>query len=176
MIRKAMIQDQEDVADLVLMASALVFKDILETDDYQTQKDFLMSLYERDDTKYSMNNILVYTINEEVAGCLVYYASEDETLLNNNLNNLLTDGYNFKEEAAPNSIYLDSLAVFNKYQGQGISRKLLEYAINNFESDLSLLVETYKEHVQSYYERMGFEVIKKVEMFNGELNLMIYKR
>lgn len=176
MIRKAMIHDQEAVADLILMASDIVFEEILETKDYQTLKDFVMSLYIRDDNKYAMNNIIVYTVADKVAGCLVYYSSEDEAQLNINLNNLLSDGYNFSEEAAPNSIYLDSLAVFEEYQGQGISKEILKYAINNFESDLSLLVETYKEQVQAYYARMGFEVIKKVKLFNSELNLMVYKK
>lgn len=176
MIRKAMIQDQEKVAELILMASALVFEDVLKTKDYQELKDFVMSLYTIKDNKYAMENILVYTVDEEVAGCLVYYNSEDEAALNNNLNDLLEDDYPFELEGTKNSIYLDSLAIFKKFQGQGISRIMINYAIDNFEGELSLLVETYKKDVQAYYERMGFTPINTVKLFNGELNTMIYKR
>lgn len=176
MIRKARLEDKEKVAQLILSASFLVFEDVLKTNDYDKLYEFVMSLFDNIDNKYAINNTIVYTIDDEVAGCLVYYKNSDEAKLNDNMNKILNDNYPFSIESIPNTIYLDSIAVFDKFQGKGIARKLIEYMMNNFDSDLSLLVETYKENVQAYYQRLGFEVIKKVEMFNGELNLMIYKQ
>lgn len=176
MIRKAELQDSEKVAQLILMASFLVFEDMLKTNDYNKIIKFVMNLYDNIDNKYSMNNIIVYTIDDEVAGCLVYYKSKDEAILNKNMQKILNSDYSFSFESIPNTVYLDSIAVFDNFQGQGIARELIEYLKDNSDSDLSLLVETYKKKVQSFYERLGFEFINKVEIFNGELNSMIYKQ
>lgn len=173
MIRKARLEDREKIAQLILMASSLVFEDILKTTDYDKINEFVMSLYDNSiENKFSMDNIIVYTVDNEVAGCLVYYFHSDEDKLNENMNMIIDGNYQFKIESIPNTIYLDSIAVFDDYQGKGIARKLIEHMINNFDNEISLLVETYKENVQSFYERLGFNVVGKVELFNGELNLM----
>jgi len=175
MIRKAQPQDKGKVCDLVLMASSCLYSDVLQTDDFKKQKELLMKYYDMPMTKMTMDNVLVYIHDGEVAGCLVWYDSSDEKEMIKNMESVLTTDYKYVLEGLNNTIYLDSMAVDDKFQGLGISRKLLNYAIEHSDKDLSLLVETYKTDVEDYYKRVGFEVVKTVEAFDCELDVMIYK-
>lgn len=176
MIRQATPFDKEKVCDLILMASSCVFEDVLKTDDLAKQKELLMKYYDLDNTKFNYKNIIVYELDGEVAGCLVYYDGDDEKLMNKTMESVLDNEYKYAVEAIPNTIYLDSIAADNKFQGLGISKKLFEYAIDNSPKSLSLLVETYKTDVENYYKRLGFEVTERVYSFNCEFDLMIYRK
>ena len=176
MIRQAIPTDKEKVCDLILMASSCVFEDVLQTNDLKKEKDLLMKYYDLPNTKFNYKNIIVYEQDNDIAGCLVFYDSDNEIAMNQTMESILDNNYKYAVEAVPGTIYLDSIAVDTKFQGLGISKKLFEYAINKSNKDLSLLVETYKTNVEDYYKRLGFEVVEKVYSFNCEFDLMILRK
>lgn len=177
MIRQANLKDADKVADLILHASSVLFKDILKTEDLQKQKSLLLEYIKTPGTKFSYDNILVYEIENEVAAALVLYDVEKEAQYNQTMEMIVNNGYKFELEGEPETIYLDSLAVDPKYRGEGLSRKLFEYAIENSEKDLSLLVETYKKDVEEYYKRLGFKVLRRIPIFDGaECDVMLYQK
>ena len=176
MIIKARPEDKERVCELGLMASSCLYGDALKSADLNVQKDLLMKYYDMPMTKASREFTIVYLHEGKVVGCLVYYDGALEKELIANMEKVLDNDYKFSIEALDNTIYLDSIAVDANYRGLGIASKLINYAIERSDKDLSLLVETYKEDVRNYYERLGFKVVKRVEMFNSELDAMLYKK
>ncbi|MDH6604076.1 N-acetylglutamate synthase-like GNAT family acetyltransferase [Bacilli bacterium PM5-9] len=175
MIRKANKNDKSKVCDLILMASSCLFSDVIKSDDLQKQKELVMKLYDLKDTKFHYENIVVYEQDNKVVGCMVSYEANKEVALNKTMEEFIDNGYKFAVEGIPNTIYLDSMAVDPDYQGLGISRKILAYFTENSTKDLSCLVETYKKETEKYYQRVGFEVVQRVNLFNCELDSMIYK-
>ncbi|WP_423363899.1 GNAT family N-acetyltransferase [Mycoplasma sp. P36-A1] len=176
MIRIAKLKDIDTIADLILLASSVLFEDILKTKNLKAQKALLLEYLETPDTKFYYKNILVYELDNKIVSALVFYEANDEAKLNENMEKIVNNGYKFDIEAYPNTIYLDSLAVDSAYRGKGISKELFLYAIDHADKDLSLLVETYKEDVEKYYERLGFKVVERVKLFNAELDSMVYHK
>lgn len=174
MIRKATLEDINQVTDLILMASSCLFEDILKTTSSNRLKELVMQYYVTKGTKFYYDNIFVYELDNQAVGALVAYPANMEKTLNDKMAWLLEHEYKFDLEAIEGTLYLDSIAVNPKYQGRGISRKLIDYVILNNETDLSLLVETHKKSVEAYYNRIGFIEVKTVSLFNTELKLMIY--
>ncbi|MEG0283889.1 MAG: GNAT family N-acetyltransferase [Erysipelotrichales bacterium] len=177
MIRKAELNDIEEVCDLILMASSCLFEDILKTEDLEKQKELLKVYYQTPNTKFSHDNIIVHQNDQgNITGCLVSYHADIEKTLNETMEELIEEDYSFDVEGIENTTYLDSIAVFEKYQGQGISRLLFNKVIEESPCNLSLLVETYKTGVESYYKKIGFKVIEQINIFNTDLKVMLYTK
>lgn len=172
MIRQANEKDIDKVCDLILMASSVLFADITKSEDLAVQKDLLKKFYMMPDNKFYYENILVYLHEDELAGCVVFYETSKEVLYNENMGKI-SNGYTFELEGIPGTIYIDSLAVKEEYQGLGISKKLFNYIFKHYKQDLSLLVEQHKETTKAYYERLGFENQGLKILFNAPLYEMI---
>lgn len=75
------------------------------------------------------------------------------------------------DETVPGEYYIDTLAVFPEYRGQGVAKKLLSHAT---ESGISLgltpglLVEKTNQRARHLYESMGFGQVGET-YFAGEL-------
>jgi ribosomal protein S18 acetylase RimI-like enzyme len=172
MIRQASIDDQEKVCDLILMAASVLFEDITQSNDLAVHKELLKKYYVLPDNKFSHENILVYEHEDSIAGCVVFYETSKEPLYNKNMKNI-SKTYTFDLEGVPGTIYIDSIAVKEEYQGLGISKKLFNYIFKHYEQDLSLLVEQHKETTKAYYERLGFENQGLKILFNAPVYEMI---
>lgn len=172
MIRQANIDDQEKVCDLILMAASVLFEDITQSDNSAAHKDLLKKYYVLPDNKFSYENILVYEHEDDIAGCVVFYETSKEALYNKNMENI-SKNYTFDLEGIPGTIYIDSIAVKEEYQGLGISKELFNYIFKHYEQDLSLLVEQHKEATKAYYERLGFENQGLKILFNAPVYEMI---
>ena len=64
-----------------------------------------------------------------------------------------------EEEAVPGEYYIDSLAVWPEYRGQGIGRALLEKAINNGKAKgltVTLAVDPVNDNARHLYRSLGF--------------------
>jgi ribosomal protein S18 acetylase RimI-like enzyme len=179
MIRKAIVSDLDYIASLIMMSSALVFADILESDDYGKQISLLKEFIMLPDNKFSLNNIIVYEKDKQAIGVLVFYDSKFESKFNENMQILLKKQYDIDYvvdiEAYPNSIYLDSLAVNSNFQKMGIAKELIQFVKKQSHKDLSLLVETTKPYVEQFYYRFGFNLIKEQDSFGVSLKQLVLK-
>lgn len=120
----------------------------------------------RPDTQYSyLNTLVALTPDGEVAGVLVSY--DGARLLNlrraffDTAHRLLglTFDDTLEPETAPGEIYLDSLAVFPRWRGHGLARRLIEAAEARHATagkPLGLLVEPGNNVARSLYTRLGF--------------------
>lgn len=176
MIRKATIKDKDTIRKLVMLASDIVFIDILKTKD-QALLDELFDKYFLDDsTKFSWHNYIVYEVDNQVVGCLCFYPQEKELEYNARMEEIAGVPDIMPIEGIALTTYCDTLAVFEEYRGKGIAKQLFKYAIDSSPNDLSLLVETYKDKALSLYERIGFKVVAEVALLGTNLYQMIYKK
>lgn len=169
MIRIAKIEDFDIISNLVLMASSSVFEYILKNSNKEEHQKLLKKYY-FSESRFNYKNILIYLINEEIVGMVVFYPSAREK----QYNTIMTESPQVYE-AIENTIYIDSIAVNENYQKQGIAQKLISYVINNTIKDVSLLVEKSKPNVQSYYTKIGFEYIDEIILYNTKFSRMVFK-
>ncbi len=174
MIRRAIEADFPYVYELIMMASSLVFEDALKTKDVDKIKNLVHKFYFDDNTKFSCANIYVYEVDNKVAGCIVYYDSRNEELYNQVMESYLENDYKFAVEAMEDSVYLDTVSVFEKFRGKSISRKLIEFMIEDSNKAISLIAESHKEFVIDYYKRLGFREISEITMYNKTVKTMLY--
>ena len=84
------------------------------------------------------------------------------------------------EETEPGEFYLDSLAVFPKYQHQGIGKALIlalcEKAFSEGHQCVGLLVDTTNPHAESLYTSLGFQRVNQKTLFNHQMWHMQKKR
>lgn len=174
MIRKAEISDFEQVYQLIMMASKLVFEDALNTNEESKLKELILKYFNDENTKFSYKHTYIYEKEGEIAGCLIYYDSDKELEYNKVMETYLDNDYTFSIEAVENTIYLDTIAVFEKYRGERIARQLIEFMIENESRDISLIAEDHKQSVIDYYLRLGFKIVSKNVMYNSKTSVMLY--
>ncbi len=173
MIRKAKKSDFDQIFKLTMMASKLVYEDALNTTNEAKMKDLAFNYFNDVNTKYSYKNTYVCEIDNNIAGCVIYYDSSKEELYNNIMEGYLETNYKFPIEALENTIYLDTIAVLEKYRGQKIARRLIEYIIENETKNISLVAEDHKSCVVEYYKKLGFKIVRTKTLFNSKTNLML---
>lgn len=141
------------------------------------------ALAERPDTQYSYrNSFIALAPDGRVAGALVCYDGarllelrpaffrEAESRLG------ITFDDNLAPETDASEIYLDSLAVFPEWRGQGIARKLIEAAAARHQDSgkpLGLLVEDGNTGAHDLYTRLGFKEVGRRPFAGVEMIHMI---
>lgn len=135
----------------------------------------------RDDTQYSYRNTLVaQTADGQVAGLAVAYDGAGLITMRRiffseaaDRIGLTVDGNidDIAPETTPDEFYLDTLAVFAEYRGQGIARQLLKATKKRADAigkPLGLLVDKTNVNARRLYDSAGF--VKKDERpFAGEI-------
>lgn len=123
-----------------------------------------------DNSQYSYLNTLIAEDHEgNVAGGIVSY---DGSRLQELRRAFITEanditGYDLKEEdfddeTSPDEIYLDSIAVFPQYRGQGVARQLIEAAMHLHRGSgkqFGLLCAPGNDNAYQLYERLGFKEV-----------------
>ncbi|MFV0498638.1 MAG: GNAT family N-acetyltransferase [Bacilli bacterium] len=175
MIRKATINDFDEVFPLLMMASQCVYESVLGTTDSHKIKSYVKKLYNDSYTKISYKNIIVYDKFGKIAGCVAYFDSKLEKEYNIKMESFLHNNNKFGLEGILNTNYIDSIAVYPKYQGQKISKKLIEYINNESKLNVSLIAENTKTKVIEYYKRLGFKPIGEIKLYDIDFTEMILK-
>jgi len=72
------------------------------------------------------------------------------------------------KNAIQNSLYLNSLAVFEKYRGKGVGKKLLDFVIKNAKKKKfsSVLLHVWSDNVKAIdlYQQTGFNIIEHIDI------------
>ncbi|MDR3215700.1 MAG: GNAT family N-acetyltransferase [Bacilli bacterium] len=178
--RKAQLNDFDSIASLILEASGCVFIDILQSDDLYKITALLKYFYDKEDNKFSYQNFIVYEADGTILACLNLYHSQKEIFYNNNMSKLLNDDYHIKYtfpiEATINSYYIDTIGVAAKARHQGIATKMISEVISQDNQNVSLIADSDKPQVVKLYQKIGFEIIHKEEMFGRIFYTMLYRK
>lgn len=172
MIRKARATDADEIVDLMMLAMGdLPYKFTASADKsiaFALLKQFVLT----DGNQYSLSNTFVYQLYEKVVGSINAYDGGAIEQLRQPFFDYIRQAFHhgvfdMDVESEAGEYYIDTLAVNPSYQGKGIGKDLIKYAINHAEKTgfdkVGLLVSN--PDAKRLYEKLGFEKI-------GFLNLL----
>lgn len=140
----------------------------LENDHISSWTKIFTELAARDDSQYSYQNTLkAINDNGEVLGIIIGYNGARLRVLRESFFNtvLRVTGEDFSDipdETSSDEWYLDSLAVWPEYRGQGIGEALLKAAVEKAHSErlpAGLLVDKGNPKARRLYEKVGFKYV-----------------
>ena len=163
-IREAIREDSGAIANVVLLAIGVDIEH-LELHTSPFNYDLLKTLAEREDSQYSYKNCYVCEVDGVVAGAICSYDGsmlyelrkalfEELQRRGAKLDKKLTD------ECESGELYIDSIAVFKEYRGQGIAKALIEKFIKTVKEKetavIFLEVRASNLGAIMLYEKCGF--------------------
>ncbi|NIK76264.1 ribosomal protein S18 acetylase RimI-like enzyme [Paenibacillus castaneae] len=166
MIGPAEKEDVQQVLPLLLSAIGSIAYSLAGTDDQEEAEQILADFYTSEDNRISYKHVLVDRREGEIAGMLVSYSGDQAELLD--LPFVMRPGRELGTranekiavEALAGEFYLDSLAVDERYQGQGIAKALIaafeQRGIEAGSSKLSLIVEPNNAGAYALYKKMNY--------------------
>ena len=131
--------------------------------------------FSRTDVYFSFKNTIVAKINNQLVGCILFFKGEDEV------------NYFFGSEREDSSIreseddeiYIDSLAVDERYRGKGIAKQLIKYVVQESVSlgykKISLLADVSQPHLGKMYSDLGFKVKSKMILLDTEYDKFVFE-
>lgn len=131
---------------------------------------------ENEDTSHSYKNAIVAREGDDVVGMALSYPSSYHRITDEMRSFFPADRLahlgDFFASRVENSWYLDTLGVFGGYRRQGIGERLIsltqEKAADNGYNALSLIVFADNALAIPVYKRIGFKVVRKVELGGNE--------
>ncbi|WP_138752699.1 GNAT family N-acetyltransferase [Paenibacillus sinopodophylli] len=158
MIESAHKEDVEEVMPLLLAAIGHIAYTLAGTDDWTEAARILSGFYVREDNRISYKHVIVDRRHDGVAGMLLSYAGDGAMALD--LPFTPRAGETIVVEARAGDYYLDSIAVDERYQGQGIAKALIaayeEKGLEQGWERLSLIVEPNNDRAQALYKKLDF--------------------
>lgn len=175
MIESAKIEDAEEVMPLVLAAIGHIAFTLAGTEDLEEARRILIGFYKREDNRISYKHVLVDRRQHKIAGMLLSYAGDGAAALD--LPFAARGGDAIAVEAREGEYYLDSIAVDEHYQGQGIAKAL----ISAFESKgreqgyskLSLIVEPNNARAYALYKKLNYEEDGSIQVSGSPYTRMV---
>lgn len=166
-LRKALIEDSEAVATLLMLATGEVIYKFIGKKDYCIAKDFLLHFVESKNNQYSFQNCFVAVDEGEIVGTvLVYDGAKLEELRKPVLEYIhrhFDAGLIVEDETQAGEFYIDSLAVSPHQQGKGIGSQLIQFIMNELVLpngySLGLLVDKTNLSARKLYLSLGFKQV-----------------
>ncbi|WP_251867440.1 GNAT family N-acetyltransferase [Enterococcus malodoratus] len=173
MIRFAKKEDGAAVAKLILVILKDMELDFLDEFGEEKALEVIAACFEDPTYRFGYARGLVEEIDGEIAGAVFGYPANKEAIIDLPLKNYLQaqgiteDIQMFIDpEAFPNEWYLDSIAVDEKFRGQGIGSKLLtavdRLATHEGEKVIGLNVDKVNPNAKRLYLRDGFQDIGEI--------------
>jgi ribosomal protein S18 acetylase RimI-like enzyme len=167
-IRRAKKEDR--VVDLIMSAAEEIFFPMDPSFVDDKARDVCQFLFRSKHNKLSFENCFVYEKNNIIMGMVIIYDQNLEISLGENQKSILLKKYGVDAvlpiEGVEDSCYIDSIAVGDRYQGQGIGKSLLQFVIDEFDH-CSLIVDVEKKSARSLYEKMGFKILNSIDLFGN---------
>ena len=134
-----------------------------------------------DVNRLSYKNTYTYDIEDELAGLIIAYDSNKVSQLDSPIlkhlesKNIFLEA--FDKECFEDEFYIDTLSVFEKFQGRGIAKELLAFIYDKAKElgfkKVSLIVDVDNLKALNLYEKMGFKKNTILEVSNHSYHHMI---
>lgn len=179
MIRFDKKEDGAAVAKLILVILKDMELDFLDEFGEEKALEVITACFEDPTYRFGYARGLVEEIDGEIAGAVFGYPANKEKIIDLPLENYLrSQGISddikmfIDPEAFPGEWYLDSIAVDEKFRGQGIGSKLLtavdRLATHEGEKVIGLNVDKANPNAKRLYLRDGFKDVGEI-MISGHL-------
>lgn len=173
-LMQAQASDYDEVFPLLWMAGGEVIADYIDCDDMQKAKTICERFFYDDNCQFCYKNCVVAKNNEGICGAILFYDGGRSQQYADYFSKI--SGKSFEPEAESGQMYIDSIAVYEQYRGQGIAKKLLNYAFDvakKRDMPLTLIVSSQKQQAKIIYEKAGFSVGGKKYIAGYEYYKMI---
>lgn len=190
-LRQATIADSDQCVALIRLAIGDLAEKYIGFQKTHQISEALRSLFETNTSRFYYENIYLIEEEDKIIGQVTIYPADEMLTMNQDFlpflesakdeNVFLTDDY-IKEvleskEADDGEFYIDSLAVFPEYQGNGYGKTLLEYAervalLKGF-GKVSLLADIHNDKAIYIYEQMGYQKTETRSLLGHEFYKMI---
>ncbi|TDF96272.1 GNAT family N-acetyltransferase [Paenibacillus piri] len=182
MIQAAAIEDADQVMPLLYAAIGSIAFSLAGTGDEGEALRILNDFYRRPGNRISYTNVLVDKRDGVVAGMLICYPGDEAAALDRPFIERIRreagrSGHTLDQETKPGDYYLDSLAVHEAYQGQGIAKSLMRAyearALDRGYGRLALIVEENNAGAHALYEKMGYSPEETLEVSGHRYRRMV---
>jgi ribosomal protein S18 acetylase RimI-like enzyme len=159
--------------------------DIANTLTGENEKDKILETLDlyisMDVNRLSYNNIWTYELENEIAGLILAYDSNKVKELDGAIleylktKNIFLDA--FEKECFADEFYIDTVSVFEEFQGRGIAKELFSFVEAKARGleykKLSLLVDFENQKALKLYEKIGFKKNHVLKVSNHDYHHMI---
>jgi ribosomal protein S18 acetylase RimI-like enzyme len=183
MIGPARREDVQEVLPLMLAAIGNIAYTLAGTEDQAEAERILADFYTRADNRISYKHVLVDRREEGVAGMLISYAGDGAAALDEPFmtrpgrDKGPRSNESIAVEAEEGEYYLDSIAVDERFQGQGIAKALISAFEQKGKAEgykkLSLIVEPYNTRAHALYKKLNFTEAGTIEVSGSEYIRMV---
>ena len=164
MIKNAQKQDAKICIKLLNLAMEDIAYKLSGYDDPTKSDEILEKFFQSETNRLSYKNVYVYRRDEQIIAAMCAYFGGDVEQLDREISqHLKTLGKDAKveKECFDDEFYIDSIAVDEKFRGQGLAKELILHSFVKAKElgykKVSLIVDIKKPKVRKFYESIGFK-------------------
>ena len=164
MIKNAQKQDAKICIKLLNLAMEDIAYKLSGYDDPIKSDEILEKFFESETNRLSYKNVYVYKRDDVIIAAMCAYFGGDawqfDREISQHLKALGKDAQ-IEKECFDDEFYIDSIAVDEKFRGQGLAKELILHSFAKAKElghkKVSLIVDVNKPKVRKFYESLGFK-------------------
>ncbi len=164
MIKNAQKQDAKICIKLLNLAMEDIAYKLSGYDDPVKSDEILEKFFESETNRLSYKNVYVYKRDDVIIAAMCAYFGGDAWLLDREISQhlkALGKDAQIEKECFDDELYIDSIAVDEKFRGQGLAKELILHSFARAKElghkKVSLIVDVKKPKVRKFYESLGFK-------------------
>ena len=164
MIKNAQKQDAKICIKLLNLAMEDIAYKLSGYDDPVKSDEILEKFFKSETNRLSYKNVYVYKRDDVIIAAMCAYFGGDAWLLDREISQhlkALGKDAQVEKECFDDEFYIDSIAVDEKFRGQGLAKELIKHSFAKAKElghkKVSLIVDVNKPKVRKFYESLGFK-------------------
>ena len=164
MIKNAQKQDAKICIKLLNLAMEDIAYKLSGYDDPVKSDEILEKFFESETNRLSYKNVYVYKRDKQIIAAMCAYFGGDAWQLDSEISQhlkALGKDAQIEKECFDDEFYIDSIAVDEKFRGQGLAKELILHSFAKAKElgykKVSLIVDINKPKVRKFYESLGFK-------------------
>lgn len=163
MIKNAQKQDAKICIKLLNLAMEDIAYKLSGYDDPVKSDEILEKFFKSETNRLSYKNVYVYKRDKQIIAAMCAYFGGDVAKLDSEISQhlkALGKDAQIEKECFDDEFYIDSIAVDEKFRGQGLAKELILHSFARAKElghkKVSLIVDINKPKVRKFYESLGF--------------------
>jgi acetyltransferase, GNAT family len=164
MIKNAQKQDAKICIKLLNLAMEDIAYKLSGYDDPVKSDEILENFFKSETNRLSYKNVYVYKRDDVIIAAMCAYFGGDAWQLDREISQhlkALGKDAQIEKECFDDEFYIDSIAVDEKFRGQGFAKELILHSFAKAKElgykKVSLIVDINKPKVRKFYESLGFK-------------------
>ena len=164
MIKNAQKQDAKICIKLLNLAMEDIAYKLSGYDDPVKSDEILEKFFKSETNRLSYKNIYICKRGDEIIAAMCAYFGGDAAQLDREISQhlkALGKEAEVEKECFDDEFYIDSIAVEEKFRGQGLAKELIAHSFIKAKElghkKVSLIVDINKPKVRKFYESLGFK-------------------